>query len=1177
MAPFSPIPRRHPIRVVLSSTALQPFVSVRKAAALAIAQLGIASFFIAGLTRGALGDSAGWFVLAATLVAAAARAIDTESWGLLLPGGFVTRVTRAFGPRAAGLAAATALVERLLLGALGCLIAGQYVAGVAVMAIAGLRPTRAVGPEDLATVLAVGAIGLLWVRARVGRDVGHDTIARGVWIGVGVLTLTMIWGVATVVRSGASRVSVLAPLPPVALTGWPLVDGAVACVLGFALTLTVIGGGEALARAAQELPPPRVHALRRIGLLTVLFAASVTTLGTFLVTWLVPAGEQPLWVNAPLGGLAQHLAGPAWVRDVMALALAVAAAFVALPAAHAAFGDAERMIHRASSEGALPRGLAALHLRFGTPARAVDTTVAAMILVILASAGQVTWLARAYGVAIAVMLVLTVAALARLRGTREGPLPFRTPLNLGHRGRELPLGLLGPGLIVAVGAVAMMASGDVASIATGALVTALALWFTAVGRHVEAADISAHEDTFDLLPAADLSLDQVEARPGNVLVPVRNPHLLAHVVAALQTPGERDIVVMTARLLDVDVGEAAAAQSTPTVYERRLLSEVVALAERVGRPVRLLIVPARNVVDAIVGTVVRLRSSDVYVGESLTLSAEDQARLLGEAWERAEKPAALDVRLVIYHRSGRADTYHLGAHPPSFTSRDLDLIHRLWLDAVKTVGPHVHHHDVVRAALTQMENQLTGPHRGEALAAIRDVARPAEELAALLRARDYARLRDMLRNRHAGDVAALLTALSLEDQVVVFRVLPRKDAAAVFEYLSHDAKEALLKGMAQEDVAELLNNMAPDDRTLFLEELPAEATRQLLALLTPAERSVALTLLGYPEKSVGRLMTPHYVAAREHWTVREVLDHVRAHGQDSETLNVIYVVDEQGLLIDDVRIREFLLAPLDKRVTDLMDRRFVALKATDNQETAVAVFRQYDRSALPVTDTAGMLIGIVTIDDVLDVAEATATREIQRIGGSEALDEPYISIAFGRMIQKRAGWLTALFLGEMLTATAMGAFEAEIQKAVVLAMFVPLIISSGGNSGSQAATLVIRALALGEVGARDWWRVMRREILAGLALGAILGSIGFLRITLWSAFSTMYGAHWLLVAVTVAVSLVGVVLWGTLSGSLLPLLLKRLGFDPAASSAPFVATLVDVTGLVIYFTVALVVLRGTLL
>jgi magnesium transporter len=797
--------------------------------------------------------------------------------------------------------------------------------------------------------------------------------------------------------------------------------------------------------------------------------------------------------------------------------------------------------------------------------------------VVLASGGRVAWLSRAYAIAIAVMVLLTIASVARLRRLRRGPTPFKARGNIRFRGRELPAGLFVAAAIVGASAVAMIISGDLASIAAAILIGLLSLWFTRAARHVAPVEVGTDESTFDLLLAAELSPNQIEARPGNVLVPVRNPHLLAHVVAALQTSGDRDVVVMTARVLDIDVSEEHAGQAAPTPYERRLLSDVVTLAERFGRPVRLLIVPTRNVVDAIVGTVIRLRSSDVFVGESSTLSAADQARLLGDAWERADKPDALDVRLVIHHRSGRSDTFHLGAHPPSLTSGDLDLIHRLWLDAVKSIGPHVHHDDVVRAALKQMEQQLSGPHRDEVVAAIRDEARPAEELAEMLRARDYARLRDMLRNRHAGDIAALLTALSLEDQVVVFRVMPRKDAAAVFEYLTQDAKEALLKAMAQEDVAELLNNMAPDDRTLFLEELPAEATRQLLTLLTPAERGVAVTLLGYPEKSVGRLMTPQYVAVREQWTVREVLDYVRAHGQDSETLNVIYVIDDQGLLIDDIRIREFLLAPLESRVADVMDRRFVALKATDDQVAAVAVFRQYDRTALPVTDTAGMLIGIVTIDDVLDVAEATATRDIQRIGGSEALDEPYISIAFWRMIQKRAGWLTALFLGEMLTATAMGAFEQEISKAVVLALFVPLIISSGGNSGSQAATLVIRALALGEVGVRDWWRVMRREIRAGVMLGVILGSIGFVRISLWSAFSDIYGPHWLLVAITVAVALVGVVLWGTLSGSLLPFALKRLGFDPAASSAPFVATLVDVTGLVIYFSVALVVLRGTLL
>src|SRR5262245_13030095 len=288
--------------------------------------------------------------------------------------------------------------------------------------------------------------------------------------------------------------------------------------------------------------------------------------------------------------------------------------------------------------------------------------------------------------------------------------------------------------------------------------------------------------------------------------------------------------------------------------------------------------------------------------------------------------------------------------------------------------------------------------------------------------------------------------------------------------------------MAQEDVATLLNNMAPDDRTTFLEELPASVTRQFLALLTPKERSVALTLLGYPDDSIGRLMTPHYVAVHEDWTVREVLDYIRTHGQDSETLNVVYVVDEQGLLIDDIRIRELLLTSLDNRVSDLMDRRFVALKATDDQKEAVAIFRQYDRTALPVTDSAGVLIGIVTIDDVLDVAEAAATKEIQKIGGSEALDEPYMQIAPGRRVKKRAPWLSALFLGETLTASAMGFFENEIQRAVTLALFIPLIISSGGNSGSQAATLVIRALALGEVTLADWWRIVRREVFAGVLL-----------------------------------------------------------------------------------------------
>src|SRR5437868_14211076 len=330
-------------------------------------------------------------------------------------------------------------------------------------------------------------------------------------------------------------------------------------------------------------------------------------------------------------------------------------------------------------------------------------------------------------------------------------------------------------------------------------------------------------------------------------------------------------------------------------------------------------------------------------------------------------------------------------------------------------------------------------------------------------------------------------------------------------------------------------------------------------------------------------MTPDFEAVHENWTVREVLDYVRAHGQDSETLNFIYVVDERGKLIDDLRIREFLLRPLTTRVDEIMDRSFVHLTVNETQEDALNIFRKYDRAALPVVDSSGVLVGIVTQDDMLDVAEQEATEDIQKIGGMEALDEPYMRISLGRTVRKRAGWLVVLFLGEMLTATAMASFQDEIAKAVVLALFLPLIISSGGNSGSQASTLIIRAMALGEVTLRDWWRVADREIRAGLSLGVILGVIGAVRVAIWSIVGDrymhrqLYGPHWPLVALTVGAALVGVVLWGSLSGSMLPFILRRVGADPATSSAPFVATLVDVTGLIIYFSIALLIMRGAML
>src|SRR5213596_1532596 len=457
------------------------------------------------------------------------------------------------------------------------------------------------------------------------------------------------------------------------------------------------------------------------------------------------------------------------------------------------------------------------------------------------------------------------------------------------------------------------------------------------------------------------------------------------------------------------------------------------------------------------------------------------------------------------------------------------------------------------------------------------------EIRSMIEARNFGALRELFREWPPADVAEVILDLPEDEQVIIFRVLPATLAADVFEYIGIEEQQNLLRAMAHEQVVGILNEMSPDDRTALLEELPSEAARQLIKLLTPEERQIAQSLLGYPEGSVVRLITQDFIAMDEDWTVQQVLDYVREHGQDSETLNVIYVVDDRGKLIDDIRIREFLLKPLAHTVRDLMQKTFVSLNVHDSQQDAVNVFRKYDRTALPVVDSNGILVGIVTIDDMLDVAEAEATEDIQKFGGMEALDEPYMRIPLWRMIRKRAGWLVILFLGEMLTATAMANYQDEIAKAVVLALFLPLIISSGGNSGSQASTLIIRAMALGEVTLRDWWRVASREIRAGFSLGVILGAIGTARVAMWSIVGDHYfhrqpyGPHWPLVALTVGIALVGVVLWGTLSGSMLPFILRRVGADQAASSAPFVATLVDVTGLIIYFSIALLIMRGAML
>lgn len=451
------------------------------------------------------------------------------------------------------------------------------------------------------------------------------------------------------------------------------------------------------------------------------------------------------------------------------------------------------------------------------------------------------------------------------------------------------------------------------------------------------------------------------------------------------------------------------------------------------------------------------------------------------------------------------------------------------------------------------------------------------EIIDLIHHRRLSELKEVLIDWPPTDIADLILSIEEEDRAIIFRLLPKDLAADVFEYFDYDTQQLLIESLSKEDIAAILNEMSDDDRTALFEEMPPNAVKQMIAILSPEQKKIAQQLLGYPEYSVGRLMTPDYIAVKQDWTVQQTLDYIRENGKNSETLNVVYVIDDKGHLVDDIKISEFLLAPLTTKVYDLMNFNFVSLKVNDDQETAVELFKKYDRVALPVTDSSGVLVGIVTIDDILDIAEEEATEDIHKFAAVESLDEPYPDISLLGMIKKRAGWLSVLFVGEMLTATAMGFFENEIQRAVVLALFVPLIISSGGNSGSQAATLVIRAIALGEITIKNWFFVFRRELITGLILGIILAIIGFLRIFVWQASSGMYGEHWLLIGLTVSFALIGVVLWGTLMGSMLPIIIKILGFDPAASSAPFVATLVDVTGLIIYFSVAMVFLRGTLL
>lgn len=430
-------------------------------------------------------------------------------------------------------------------------------------------------------------------------------------------------------------------------------------------------------------------------------------------------------------------------------------------------------------------------------------------------------------------------------------------------------------------------------------------------------------------------------------------------------------------------------------------------------------------------------------------------------------------------------------------------------------------------------------------------------------------LHEFLDNLNISDVEDLID--ELPDYAALFiDTLSLNRATNVFRILDVPTQERIIKKLSGDKISKIINDLPPDDRTALFGELKdKDLLHRLVSLLSPADRKEVVTLLAYPEESVGRLMTPDFLAINKDYTVQQALNYIRQNGKESETIDVIYILDENGILIDDLRIKELLISDPQTPISSLMDDRLIYLDALTSTEEAIKIFKMNNRVALPVIDEAGLLLGIVTIDDILWAADEEFSEDMQRIGGTSALDEPYLDLPIYKLIWKRAGWLIVLFIGELLTASVMQYYEDQLAQVIVLAMFLPLMISSGGNSGSQASTLIIQAMARGEVKIKDWWNVFRREIISGSSLGIILGSIGFLRICIWHViFPHLYGEHWIMVASTVSLSLVGIVLWGSLIGSMLPFILKRLGADPATSSAPFVATIVDVTGLMIYLTIA---------
>jgi len=433
---------------------------------------------------------------------------------------------------------------------------------------------------------------------------------------------------------------------------------------------------------------------------------------------------------------------------------------------------------------------------------------------------------------------------------------------------------------------------------------------------------------------------------------------------------------------------------------------------------------------------------------------------------------------------------------------------------------------------------------------------------------------------HPADLADVAEAMPFDQVPVFLAALPKDRAADVLEYLDEELRTEVLEAMTAQQAAALVTEMNPDERADVLEELDEERAEEIVEEMPAAARKETEELRRFDPNSAGGLMTTEFVSVEATTSVEEALRRVRviARSEKREAMYAVYTTDETGKLAGVLSLRELLAAPEGAKLSDVAWSEVQSVSPFADREEVARVISNYDIVVVPVVSESGHVMGVITVDDVIDAIEEEQTEDVQKFGGVEALDQPYTEIGFWAMIRKRAGWLTALFLGEMLTATAMGHFEHEIEKAVVLALFVPLIISSGGNSGSQATSLIIRAMALREITLKDWWRVALRELPSGIALGTILGTVGVIRILLWQEIGWYnYGPHFVLVALTVGTALVGVVTFGSLAGSMLPFLLRRLRFDPASASAPFVATLVDVTGLIIYFTVAFLVLRGTLL